>query len=277
MQAGLTSALDVEQATFNLAQTRSQIPALRTGSEQALNRLALLLGAAPGAVNTEHAAGRPIPVAPLTIAVGVPAEVLRRRPDIRRAERQLAAQTARIGVATADLYPRFSLLGSIGLEALSPGKLVHVSSLLDSLAGQITWPLFKAGVLRANLAVQNALQEQALLHYEATILTALEEVENALVAYAQEQQRRQALLEATQAARRAVELARTQYASGLSDFQNVLEGQRSLLSLQDQLAQSTGAVTSQVIRLYKALGGGWAPLVETAPHTVSRLPRREQR
>lgn len=263
--AGLTSALDVEQATFNLENTRSQIPALRTGIEQAMNHLAILLGAAPGAVNTQLAASRLIPVAPLTIAVGVPAEALRRRPDVRRAERRLAAQTARIGVATADLYPSFALLGSIGLEALSPSKLLNVSSLLDSIAGQMAWPLFNAGAIRANIAVQNALQEQALLQYEVAILTAIEEVENALVAYAQEQQRRQALVEATQAAQRAMELARIQYASGLSDFQNVLEGQRSLLSFQDQLAQSTGTVTSGVIRLYKALGGGWTPLGDM-PH-----------
>lgn len=261
--AGLTTALDVEQATLNLENTRAQIPTLQTEMAQANNRLAVLLGEPPGALHEQLAAARPIPVTPLDIAVGVPAEVLRRRPDVRRAERQLAAQTARVGVATAELYPRFTLLGSIGLEALSLGDLLAFGSRTFSLGPTVTWPMFRAGAIRYNIEVHNALQEQALLQYEATILAALEDVENALVAYAQEQQRRQALVEATHAAQRAVTLARDAYASGLSDFLNVLEAERSVLSLQDQLAQSAGQVSANLIRLYKALGGGWTPLAET--------------
>jgi outer membrane protein TolC len=195
----------------------------------------------------------------LNVAVGVPADLLRRRPDVRQAERQLAAQTARVGVATADLYPKFTLNGSIGLEALSLGNL---SSAIWSLAGgpKITWAIFKGGAIRQNIEVQSALQEQYLLAYESTVLTALEEVENALTAFAEVQQRRQSLHEATEAARQAVGLARQKFEAGLTDFNNVLDGQRSLFSFQEQLAQSEGAIASNLVRLYKALGGGWTSL-----------------
>jgi outer membrane protein TolC len=211
-------------------------------------------------VHTELEERRPIPVTPLDIAVGVPADALRQRADVRRAERTLAAQTAQVGVATAELYPKFSLLGSIGLEALSVSDLFSAGSGTYAIGPSVTWRAFDAGAIRSNIEVQSALQEQALIQYEAAVLGALEEVENALVAYAEEQLRRQSLAEATQAARRAVELSRDQYASGLIDFQVVLDAERSLLSLQDQLALSEAAITSNLISLYKALGGGWTSL-----------------
>ncbi len=259
-QAGLSDELAVQQARYNLENTRSQIPTLRTGLEEAMNRMAVLLGEQPGKIHEEVKKQVPIPVTPLKVAVGVPADVLRRRPDVRRAERQLAAQTARIGVATADLYPKFTLSGSIGLEALSLSNMSSSGSLTLSGGPQITWAIFKAGAIRQNIEVQSALQEQYLIAYEATVLSALEEVENALVAYAEEQQRRQSLSEATQAAQNAVELAQHKYQAGLTDFSNVLDAERSLLSFQDQLAQSDGTVTSNLVRLYKALGGGWTSL-----------------
>jgi len=199
-------------------------------------------------------------VASLEVAVGVPAEVLRRRPDVRQAERKLAAETARVGVATAELYPKFSLLGSIGLEALSLSNVVSAASRTYSLGPSVTWRLFDAGAVRKNIEAQSAVQEQALVKYEATVLNALQEVENALVAYAEEQNRRQSLREATEAARRAVSLAQAQYRAGMIDFRSVLDAQRSLLSFQDELAKSEGNVTSNLVRLYKALGGGWTPL-----------------
>jgi outer membrane protein TolC len=152
------------------------------------------------------------------------------------------------------------LSGSIGVEALS---LSHLSSSgAWSLSGgpRITWAIFKAGAIRQNIEVQSARQEQYLITYEAAVLGALEEVENALVAYAEEQQRRQSLSEATQAAQKAVELAQHKYQAGLTDFSDVLDAQRSLLSFQDQLAQSDGTVTSDLVRLYKALGGGWTSM-----------------
>ena len=260
-QAGLTTQLDVEQAKYSLDQTRAQIPGLQTGLEQTKNRLAVLIGQHPGSLRDTLAERKAIPVTPLEMAVGVPADILRRRPDVRRAERQLAAQTAQIGVATADLYPKFSLLGSIGLEALSPGNLFSLGSRTHGIGATVAWPLFDAGAIRSNIEVQNALQEQALIRYEAAVLTALEDVENALIAYAKEQNRRQSLTEATEAARRAVDLAQKQYSSGLIEFGNVLIAQRSLLSLQDQLAVSEGEVTSNLIALYKSLGGGWKSLM----------------
>jgi multidrug efflux system outer membrane protein len=258
-EAGLSDELTVQQARYNLENTRSQIPTLRTGLEEAMNRIAVLLGEQPGKLHAELEKREPIPVTPLNVAVGVPADLLRRRPDVRQAERQLAAQTARIGVATADLYPKFTLSGSIGLEALS---LNNLSSGIWTLSGgpRISWAIFKAGAIRQNIEVQSALQEQYLIAYETAVLSALEEVENALVAYAEEQQRRQSLSEATQAAQKAVELAQHKYQAGLTDFSNVLDAQRSLLSFQDQLAQSDGTVTSNLVRLYKALGGGWTSM-----------------
>jgi len=258
-EAGLSDELAVQQARYSLESTRSLIPPLRTGLEEAMNRIAVLLGEQPGKVHPELEKQEPIPVTPLDVAVGVPADLLRRRPDVRQAERELAAQTARIGVATADLYPKFTLNGSIGLEALS---LSNLSSGTLTLSGgpRVTWAIFRGGAIRQNIEVQSALQEQALIQYEATLLGALEEVENALVAYAEVQQRRQSLSEATQAAKEAAELARYKYESGLTDFNNVLDAQRSLLSFQEQLAQSEGTVTSNLVRLYKALGGGWTSM-----------------
>lgn len=256
-KAGLTTALDVEQAKYNFEYTRSTIPTLRSGLEEAKNRLAVLLGDKPGAVHAVLEKQRPIPITPLEVAVGVPAEVLRRRPDVRKAERELAAQTAWVGVATADIYPNLRLAGSIGLESINSGDLLQTASRFWNIGPSISWNIFDAGAIRKNIEVQSALQEQALIQYEAAILEALEEVENALVAYAEEQLRRQALLAATKAAQQAVDLSRNQYSSGTIDFRDVLDAQRSLLSFQEQLAESEGTVTSNLIRLYKALGGGW--------------------
>lgn len=258
-QAGLTDELAVQQARYNLENTRSQIPVLRTGLDAAMNRVAVLLGDQPGAVQTELEHPEPIPVPPLQVAVGVPADLLRRRPDVRQAEQELAAQTARIGVATADLYPKLTLGGSIGLETLS---LKNLSPGTVSFSGgpSITWAIFKGGAIRRNIELQSALQEEALVHYESVILSALEEVENALRAYAETQKRRKSLSDAAQAAQKAAELAQQKYQAGLTDFTSVLDAQRSLLSLQEQLAISNGNVSANLVRVYKALGGGWTSL-----------------
>jgi len=256
-QAGMITELDVDQARFNLDQLRSDIPSLYTGLEQAKNRIAVLLGRQPGALSVLLDERKSIPLTPLEIGVGLPAEALRRRPDVRRAERQLAAQTARIGVATAASYPDFSLAGSIGLESLMLGNLFTAGAKTASIAGNVGWTLFDAGRIRENIEVKTALQEQLLKQYEATVLAALEDVENALLAYVNEQARRHALINGSQAAQRAVALALHEYDSGLVDFQVVLDAQRSSLSLQNQLAISEGELTSNLIRLYKALGGGW--------------------
>ena len=262
-QAGLDTELAVQQARYNLESTRAQLPSLRVGLSAAQNRLALLTGQPPGSVHgvlNQHA---PIPAPPLSVVVGVPAEALRNRPDVRKAERDLAAQTARIGVATADLYPKFRLSGAIGLEATEFNNWFQSSSRSWSYGPGVSWNLFDAGAIRQNIEVQSALQEQALIQYESVILSALEEVENALLSFVQEQLRRESLAAATEAAQSAVKLAQDQYTAGIVDFSTVLDAQRSLLSFQDQLTQSEGTVTADLVRLYKSVGGGWTPLSPT--------------
>jgi len=259
-QAGIINELAVQQSLYNLEQTRSQIPIFQTRLEAAKNRLAVLLGKEPGAVHAELATRKPIPTPPAKLVVGVPAETLRHRPDIRRAERRVAAQTARVGVATADLYPRFVLNGSIGLESLSSGDFLSAASRTWGFGPAISWKLFHGNAIRQNIEIHSALQEQALIEYKMIVLKAQEEIENVLVAYASEQRRYQALMAATAAAQQADMLAQDQYQVGLVDFNNVLDAQRSLLLLQDQLILSEGSVTANLIRLYKALGGGWESL-----------------
>lgn len=256
-KAGIIDELAVQQSLYNLEHTRSLIPNLQIGLEATKNRLAVLLGEKPGSIHQELAERKPIPVLPVTVAVGVPAETLRQRPDIRRAERNLAAQTARIGVATADLYPKFRLSGSIGLESISAGDLLTSASRTWSIGPGVSWNIFDAGAIRRNIEARSALQEQALIQYQAVVLSALEEVENVLTAYAKEQLRRESLIAAAAAAQMSYDLARDQYNAGLVDFSNVLSAQLSLQYLQDELAQSDGAATSNLVRLYKALGGGW--------------------
>lgn len=256
-QAGLSDELAVSQARYNLESTRSGIPALRTGLDEAMNRIAVLLGEQPGQVHEELKQQEAVPVASLDIAVGMPADIIRRRPDIRKAERDLASQTAKIGVAVADLYPKFTLSGSIGLQALSSGDLLTSGSKMYSLGPSVTLPLFAGGSIRKNIEVQSALQEQYLIAYETTVLNALEEVENAAKAFAEEQYKRQALTDAVAAAKQAAELAKAKFEAGLTDFSAALDAERSLLSYEDQLATSEGTVTTDLISLYKALGGGW--------------------
>jgi len=269
LAAGITTTLTLEQARYNLENTKSQIPTLRIGFEQAKNRLSVLLGKFPGSVNDELKKFKRIPVTPIDVVVGVPADVMRRRPDVRQAERKLAAQTAQIGVATAELYPKLQLLGSVGLESTSMSSLFTGGAGAFSIGPKITWNIFNAGRVRNNIKIQNAKQEQAMISYEASILTALNDVENSLIAYADEQVRRQALIRSTEASQRAVNLSRELYVSGLKDFLSVLEAERSLFSFQDQLAVSEGAVVSNLIRLYKALGGGWEPIRE---NTQTKVP-----
>mgnify|MGYP006291954981 CR=1 FL=1 len=263
-EAGLINELAVQQALRNLERTRAQVARLENGLQAAKNRLAVLLGQSPGSLSALLTPVRPMPEVPAQVAVGIPAEAMRRRPDIQRAERELAAQTARIGVATAQLYPQFHLLGTIGLEALLSGSdFLTSQSMFWNIGPGVSWNIFRGRELRLNIDLQTEQQHQALLAYKATILQAQSEIETALTAYAKEQIRHNSLQKAVQAAKRAEAVARDQYAAGLVDFYNVLDAQRSLLSLQDELLQSQGAVASNLARLYKALGGGWK-LAETA-------------
>jgi len=257
-QSGLITELDVVNAEKMLEQTRSQIPSLKSGLEKAKNRIAVLLGSEPGSLDSALDESKPVPLAPEEIAVGIPADLLRRRPDLRKAERELAAQTARIGVAEADRYPKLSLSGNIGLSALSPGDLFSSDSLSAGVSSGISWPVYNAGKIMKNIEIQWATQEQKLIAYRASLLTALEDVENALTAYSYEQTRRESLFKESQFAEQAADISRAQYSSGLIDFQSVLESQDTLLSAQDSLAQSDAQIISDLISLYKALGGGWS-------------------
>ncbi len=259
--SGLRDELAVAQARSNMENTRSGIPALRTQIEQAKNRLSVLLGERPGLLQEKLDKYTPVPVVPPEVALGVPADVLRRRPDVRQAEQELAAQTARVGVAVSDLYPKFTLNGSIGYDSLSAGDLITAGSRAWSYGPRITWPVFQAGSIRANIEVASALQEQALIHYESVVLSALEEVENALGAYVEEQVRRRSLEDAATAARQAADFAQNKYDAGLIGFDTVLDSQRTLLSYEDALVQSEALVIKNLVSLYKALGGGWTPLV----------------
>ena len=274
-EAGLINELPVQQSLYNLERTRSHISTLHIGLEAAKNRLAVLLGQRPGSLAEEFSKEKAIPVIPASVAVGVPAEALRHRPDIRQAERNLAAQTARIGVATADLYPKFHLLGTIGLESLSSGNFFDSASQVWRIGPGISWNLFQGGAIRQNIEVHNARQEQALISYETTLLKALEEVENTLVAYAREQQRMESLRAATTAAQNAAQLAEDQFQAGLVDFSNVLDAQRAQINFEDELAQSEGNVTANLIRLYKALGGGWVSEVQKPESTVQEAQTDE--
>ncbi len=253
-QAGLIGSLEVEQARANREQTRAQIPTLQTSAAQSQHRLAILLGLAPAALDARLAAAVPIPQPPDAIAVGIPADVLRQRPDVRAAERTLAAETARIGQAEAARYPAFNLSGSIGAEALGLGVGGTVTK---SLAASVAATIFDGGRLAQQVEIQRAVRERALASYEAAVLTALEDVENALVALGNARARRAALAQATEAARNAALLARHRYAGGLIDFQTVLDTERSVLSLEDALATSESDGALAVVQLYKALGGGW--------------------
>jgi NodT family efflux transporter outer membrane factor (OMF) lipoprotein len=257
-EVGMGDALAVQQALANLEATRSQIPLLEDGLAASFNRLAVLTGEPPGALDELLAEARPLPVVPPAVTVDIPAETLRRRPDVRQAERRLAAQTARIGVAEADLYPRLRLAGSLGLSAANTNDLADWASRSWSLGPSLSWRIFDAGAVRRNIEIQTAVQAQSLADYEATVLGALEEVENALSAYVQEQVRCAHLAEAAAAATEAEILVRRQYEAGLMDFSNVLDAQRTLLNYQDQLAAGRGAVAKNLIALYKALGGGWS-------------------
>jgi NodT family efflux transporter outer membrane factor (OMF) lipoprotein len=257
--AGLTSALDVAQAESNLANTEAQLPPLENQLNAALNRIAVLLGETPGSVHEELTREAPIPRPPDELIVGIPADVVRQRPDIRRAERDLASQTALIGVATADLYPRFSLNGFLGFDTGSIGDLVDGDSVTWSVGLPVVGNIFDGGRRRGRIDVEKARTDQLLAAYELTVLTALEEVEDSLVAYAMERMRRERLARAVDASQRSVELVRTQYMAGLTNFQNVLDSQRSLTDQEDQLAESEGLVIKNLIALYRALGGGWQP------------------
>lgn len=256
-QAGLVSALDVEQARTNLEQTRASIPSLESGRAEAEHRLTVLTGQAPGTLRERLAAAKPLPTPPAAIAAGIPADTLRQRPDVRAAELTLRAEIARTAERAAAREPTLSLNGSLGWQAFDAAALGGSGSLARSLAASLAANLFDGGRIRARFAVQDAVREQALVAYEKAILAALEDVENALVAHAAGRERVAARSRAAEAARNAALLARTQYRAGLVDFQKVLDTERTRLTAEDSLATAEADVLTATISLYKALGGGW--------------------
>ncbi len=258
-RVGLVGDLDLRQAEVNVARTASVIPSLREQQIAAQNRLAVLLGMYPQDVAGLIATPARVPLPDVRLAVGLPADLVRQRPDLRRAERELASQTARIGVATADLYPRLSLLGSIGLDARTAARWMTGDALAWSIGPSIRWNLFDGGAIRSNVRLQEALSQELLARYEEAVLLAVEDVENALASYTQEYARLEELRKSSDAATRTVELVQVLYRTGLVDFLNVLDAERAQFEEQDARAESRGRVAKNLVSIYRALGGGWTP------------------
>lgn len=256
-QAGLTSSLELEQARTATEQTSAQLPTLQAGISQTRLSLALLTGQTPDALQGLVAEAQPVPVVAGDWALGIPARTLRQRPDVRAAEQRIQAALSRVSAADAARYPGFALSGSLGLSALSLSGLTSGASVASALLGSISAPLLDGGAARAQIRVQEAALEQARVAYEAVVLTALRDVEGALVALQGDRARQLNLQNAATAAANAALLAQQRYASGLIDFQTVLQTQRTLLVAQDSVASTQAAISADHVRLVKALGGGW--------------------
>ena len=263
--AGLVTTLDVEQARTNLEQNRASIPGLETSRAEAENHLALLTGKPAGSLRELLAEAKPLPSAPSEIAVGIPAETLRQRPDLRAAEHALQAEVSRTAQRQAERYPTLTLSGTFGWQALTASALGGAGSLVSSLAGSLAAAIFDGGRISARIEAQNAVQEQAQIAYEKTVLTALEDVENALSAYAGGHARIEARTKAVASAKNANALARTLYESGAADFQKVLDTDRTRLSAEDSLVTANADQLTAVVQLYKALGGGWQNAASATP------------
>lgn len=263
-----TTELDVQQAKALLANTQASIPRLEIGLRQTKNALAVLLGVAPGALGETLSQSAAIPTVPADVAIGVPRDLLRRRPDVRQAELEAAAQAARVGVAKAELYPRFALAGSVGVMASDGtgttrtgesglGELLTSDSTFATGGGSLVWPLFNYGQLRNQVRVEDARYQQLLLQYQDTVLRAAREAEDAMVAFVRSQDERGFREQSETSARRAVDLALTQYREGATDYTTVLTTQENLVDAQDRLVFVQGDVARSLVALYKALGGGW--------------------
>ena len=254
---GVTTTLDVSNASAQLSTILARIPALEQQEAQLINALSLLLGMPPNGLRAELQTPRAVPPVPPKVPIGLPAELTRRRPDVREAEARLHAVTAEIGVATAAFFPSVRLSASAGLQSLQFGKLFDLNARQYAASPGLTIPLFEAGQLRATLHLTETRQKEAALAYQQVVLRALHEVDNALTAYRSEQTRRQWLMDAVAENRRALELSRARYQQGVADFLTVLDAQRNLLANELLLSDSTTAVSGNLVVLYKALGGGW--------------------
>jgi NodT family efflux transporter outer membrane factor (OMF) lipoprotein len=271
-KAGFNSELDVSRASTQVAQTRAAIVPLTTMVSQQEHAIATLLGQTPNDLTAELDHVTKVPEVPALVSVGMPADLIRRRPDIRRAERDIASANARIGAAIADFYPKFSFTGDFGLDATKFNPLFNQSSRFFIIDPAISWRLFDFGRTAAQVDQEKAKHVQMILAYQQAVLTALREVEDALVAYANEQDHHAALADAVTSAQESVAISRDQYKEGVIDFLQVLDAQRQLLSAQDELAQSDQAITTNLVALYKALGGGWE---DEADHTRHATPNAD--
>ena len=254
--AGIVSNLDVSRAQAELAQTQSEVPLLQIQEKSFIHELAILLGQPPEALTRLEAPG-PIPAPPGRVPIGLPSDLLRRRPDICQVERQLAAATARIGVAEADLYPQFTLTGDFGVGAEDFGRLFNWSSRFVGIGPSVRWELFEGGRILANIDAHKAIRQELLDQYKLTILQALRETADSLVSFDSRQEQFNRLGQSVQSAQESVRIARDQYANGTIGYLSLLDAQRSLLQAQDAMAESQGEVTLSMIALYKAIGGGW--------------------
>ena len=274
-ETGRGSELDVQRSRARLKATEATIPPLEAAEKQAAYRLAVLLGERPGALDEEL---KPADVATYAKAlpIGDPTELLRRRPDVRAAERQLAAATARVGVATADMFPRVNVAGFVGFLSGDVGRLFGTTSDNNAKAWSITptvsWAAFDLGSVRARLHASEAQSDAAAANYAQVVLTALEDTENSFVAYSSRQTQLKSLTEQAQASRRATELADAQYREGVADFLVLLDAQRTQLDAEDSVAQSETSVNVSVVAIYKALGGVGQPLSDAAPKQLARNP-----
>ena len=266
-QRGLQNGLDVENAAAQVESIRAQIPALEQQETQYINALSLLLDQPPGALKAELARPHSEPASPPRVPLGIPSELARRRPDIRAAETQLHAATANIGVAVGAFYPTVQLNGMVGLDALDYTNLWKGSSLQYTLGPSISLPIFAGGRLRNTLELRDAQQQEAAIAYHKTVLQAWHDVVNALVAHRLEQTRRARLRAQADHSRQALDLARTRYNDGVTDFLTVLDTERTLLQAEQQHAASTTNVALDLVQLFKALGGGWE---QTFPDSPSR-------
>ena len=256
-KAGLATELDVTRAEAQLASTEAAVPELEGLITNTTHRLGVLLGTTPGALLADLQDAEPIPATPPEVPVGLPSDLLRRRPDVRRAEAEIVAETAKLGVAKSELYPKFELSGLLGRTASSPGGLtLGLGNFFFGGVG-IRIPVFNHGRIRSNIKAQDARLDQAILLYEDTLRRSLEDVENSLTSYEREREQRAKLQQAVASNQRAVELARELYTAGLSDFLSVLEAEKELYKSENELAHSEAVVSINLVALYKALGGGW--------------------
>ncbi len=266
--AGFVSGLDVANADASAATTAAQIPGYETTARQAIYTLSVLLARPPAALLEQLTPTGPLPHLPTDIPAGLPSDLLRRRPDIREAEAQLHAAAAQIGVATAALFPQFSLTGSVSWESNLVGTWWSDVSRSFGVGPSVTWPIFQGGALVSNIRLQEALRDQALFTYKKTVLAAFQDVENALVAFVNEQRHLQTLRDVVAANRKAVDLSMLQYSEGLTEFLNVLVAQNALYSSQAAAVQSEAAIATDLVTLYQALGGGW----DTVPTQSPTMP-----